>query len=195
MPKVNGIEAVNEIITKFPEAKIIMVSALDQKHMVLEALKCGAKHYIIKPINPEKLVAVINKVLGIEPQTTDTIKSETVKEMEPIKAQVEEEPANPFIIKNINSVFNIEITKSFSIDNAGSLLQATQGLLYVQPLNVVIDFGIIEVFSIDLLNKIAEITNLILGANGKVTLTSQNKKFINFVKEKHISGLSKLFIE
>ena len=35
MPKVNGIEAVNEIITKFPEAKIIMVSALEDRKSVV----------------------------------------------------------------------------------------------------------------------------------------------------------------
>lgn len=66
MPGVNGIEAVKSIIRDYPDAKIIMVSALDQKNMVFEALEVGAKHYIIKPITPETVISVVNKVLGIK---------------------------------------------------------------------------------------------------------------------------------
>ncbi len=63
MPIMNGIEAVKNILNKFPEAKIIMISALDQRNMVFEALENGAKHYIIKPINPDNVLAVVNTVL------------------------------------------------------------------------------------------------------------------------------------
>jgi len=78
MPEVDGIEGVRRIKKDFPEAKIIMVSALGQKEMVLEALKFGAKHYIIKPISPDKLLSVINKVLGIltESDSATTVKQE-----------------------------------------------------------------------------------------------------------------------
>jgi len=194
MPEVNGIEAVKQIITDFPKAKIIMVSALDQKHMVLEALKCGAKHYIIKPINPENLVAVINKILGVALQPKVLTNAQLPQKPAAAEAPVEEEPESPFIVKNLNSTFCIRITKLLSLDNVGSLLQAVQGLLYVQPLKVAIDFGRVETLPEELLNKIAEITNLIIKANGKLTVASQNEEFIHLVKEKHISGLSELFI-
>ncbi len=194
MPEVNGIEAVKRIITDFPKAKIIMVSALDQKHMVLEALKCGAKHYIIKPINPENLVAVINKILGVALQPKVLTNAQLPQKPAAAEAPVEEEPESPFIVKNLNSTFCIRITKLLSLDNVGSLLQAVQGLLYVQPLKVSIDFGRVETLPEELLNKIAEITNLIIKANGKLTVASQNEEFVHWVKEKHISGLSELFI-
>lgn len=194
MPKVNGIDAVKEIIADFPEAKIIMVSALDQKQMVLEALKCGAKHYIIKPIDTKKLVEIVEKVLWERPQSSETKKDETPDKQEPVKKQTEEEPASPFIISNVNSTFYIKITKLLSIDNVESLRQATQGLIFVQPLVVSMDFEEVEA-SDELLNKVADIINLILAAKGKVTLTSQNKEFIKAVKYKHITGLSELFIE
>ncbi len=64
MPIMNGIEAVKKIINKFPEAKIVMISALDQRNMVFEALENGAKHYVIKPIAPENVLAVLDSVLG-----------------------------------------------------------------------------------------------------------------------------------
>ncbi len=64
MPKMDGVEAVEYIIANHPEARIIMVSALNQKDMVLAALASGAKHYILKPVTPEKLLYVVHKVLN-----------------------------------------------------------------------------------------------------------------------------------
>lgn len=62
MPRVNGIEAVREIMKKDPNAKIVMISALGQEAMVKEALELGAKDFIVKPFNKDKVLEVINKV-------------------------------------------------------------------------------------------------------------------------------------
>jgi len=64
MPIMNGIDAVKNIIDRFPEAKIIMISALDQRNMVFEALENGAKHYIVKPITPDDVCGTVNTVIG-----------------------------------------------------------------------------------------------------------------------------------
>ena len=64
MPEMGGISAVKRIIQIDPGAKIIMISALDQKDLVIEAIKAGALHYILKPINEEKTLSVINEVLN-----------------------------------------------------------------------------------------------------------------------------------
>jgi YesN/AraC family two-component response regulator len=63
MPVMNGIESVKRIIEIFPDARIVMISALEQRHMVFEALKSGAKHYIVKPIVEDKVIEVITQVL------------------------------------------------------------------------------------------------------------------------------------
>lgn len=63
MPKMDGVEAVGNIVANHPQAKIIMISALNQKSMVLAALDVGAKHYLIKPVTSEKLLYVVHKVL------------------------------------------------------------------------------------------------------------------------------------
>lgn len=65
MPLMDGVRAVKKIITADPDAKIIMVSAIDQKNMVMTAIKTGAKHYILKPFDPVKVIAAVNAVLGI----------------------------------------------------------------------------------------------------------------------------------
>ncbi|MEN6460547.1 MAG: response regulator [Syntrophomonas sp.] len=64
MPVMDGVEALSSILKSHPAAKIIMISALDQKKMVLEALENGAKHYLVKPYKDEKVLATINAVLN-----------------------------------------------------------------------------------------------------------------------------------
>lgn len=64
MPVLDGINAVKQIMAVDPEAQIIMISSLDQKFMVLTALQNGARHYIIKPFSPEKVIKVIDDVLS-----------------------------------------------------------------------------------------------------------------------------------
>ncbi|MGB2841902.1 MAG: response regulator [Halobacteriota archaeon] len=64
MPQLDGIEATREIMTSHPEARIVMCTAVGQQAKVLEAMKAGAKGYIVKPFQAPKVVEEINKVLG-----------------------------------------------------------------------------------------------------------------------------------
>ena len=60
MPNMNGIEALKEIKSKHPEAVVIMCSAMGQEAMVVEAIKSGARDFIVKPITPERLLKPLN---------------------------------------------------------------------------------------------------------------------------------------
>ncbi|MEW6723419.1 MAG: response regulator [Bacillota bacterium] len=62
MPVMDGITAVREIVQRDGKAKIIMCSALGQQSMVIEAIKAGAKDFIVKPFEPDKILATIAKV-------------------------------------------------------------------------------------------------------------------------------------
>lgn len=60
MPDMDGIEATKLIRERFPDANIIMVTSHGQEKMVLDALKAGAKGYLLKPFRLEKLKEVID---------------------------------------------------------------------------------------------------------------------------------------
>lgn len=64
MPEMDGIQAVKEIKAFDPGAKIIMCSAMGQQAMVMEAIKSGAKDFIVKPFQPERVLEALKKVLG-----------------------------------------------------------------------------------------------------------------------------------
>jgi two-component system chemotaxis response regulator CheY len=64
MPVMDGLTAVREIRQVDPEAKIIMVSAMGQQAMVIEAIKLGAKDFIVKPYEPDNVLASVKKLIG-----------------------------------------------------------------------------------------------------------------------------------
>ncbi len=66
MPLKSGIDAVREIIALNKDARIIMCSALGQESLVLEAINAGAKDYIIKPFDPDKVIEMVKRVAGVK---------------------------------------------------------------------------------------------------------------------------------
>lgn len=63
MPDMSGIDAVEEIVNYDSNAKILMVSAMGQQSLVVEAIQKGAKDYIIKPFQPSRVLEAVERVL------------------------------------------------------------------------------------------------------------------------------------
>ncbi|MGP7817824.1 response regulator [Niallia sp. 01092] len=63
MPEMSGLEAVKEIRKEFSDAKVIMCSAMGQQKMVVEAIEAGAKDFIVKPFDENRVIDAINRVL------------------------------------------------------------------------------------------------------------------------------------
>jgi two-component system chemotaxis response regulator CheY len=64
MPEMDGIEATKAILRGHPEATVVMCSALGQEALVIESIAAGAKDFIVKPFSPEKVLEVLESVLG-----------------------------------------------------------------------------------------------------------------------------------
>lgn len=64
MPDMDGIEAVKAIKAFDPSAKIIMCSAMGQQTMVMDAIRAGARDFIVKPFQPDRVLEAIRKVVG-----------------------------------------------------------------------------------------------------------------------------------
>jgi two-component system chemotaxis response regulator CheY len=62
MGTMSGIEALQSLLRTYPTAKVVMVSAVGHKQQVLEAIKLGAKSYVVKPIERARFLEIINKV-------------------------------------------------------------------------------------------------------------------------------------
>lgn len=64
MPEMDGIEAVKAIRAVDPNASIIMVSAMGQQAMVMDAIQAGARDFIVKPFQQDRLLQAIERVLA-----------------------------------------------------------------------------------------------------------------------------------
>ncbi|MDD3159325.1 MULTISPECIES: response regulator [Sporomusaceae] len=64
MPEMDGITAVKEIKKIDANAKVIMCSAMGQQAMVIEAIQCGARDFIVKPFQPDRVLEAVRKVIG-----------------------------------------------------------------------------------------------------------------------------------
>ena len=62
MPEKDGISALREILNRFPDAKVVMVSAVGQRQIVLEALELGAQDFIIKPFDVDRVLKAITRM-------------------------------------------------------------------------------------------------------------------------------------
>lgn len=64
MPDMDGIRAVKEVVKESPDTKIIMVSAMGQQSMVIEAIKLGAKDFVVKPFEKSRVIQAIRNVIS-----------------------------------------------------------------------------------------------------------------------------------
>jgi two-component system chemotaxis response regulator CheY len=64
MPEMEGIEALKHIKKEDPTAKVIMCSAMGQQLMVVQAIQAGAKDFIVKPFQADRVLEAISRALG-----------------------------------------------------------------------------------------------------------------------------------
>ena len=64
MPEMDGLQALKKIKAGDPSAVVIMCSAMGQQAMVIEAIQSGARDFIVKPFQPDRVLEAVRKVIG-----------------------------------------------------------------------------------------------------------------------------------
>ena len=64
MPEKDGIATLKELMELDPSAKVVMCSALGQESKVLESIKLGAKDFVVKPFQADRVIEAVGKALG-----------------------------------------------------------------------------------------------------------------------------------
>lgn len=177
MPIMTGVEAVGQITKLDPNAKIIMISAVNQKQKVLEAIKNGARRFIVKPIDPIGIVSVVNEVLGIKNSNVEKVNTEGVRKVEICNQEnkAENKKEDLIDIENIPG-FNIGITdnkviihfcRNIKESDFESLNTVAKGLVFIKPLNIILDFGDLESLTDNVLEHISKLSNYLMTSGGE----------------------------
>jgi two-component system chemotaxis response regulator CheY len=64
MPEMDGLEALRQIKRVDPNARVAMVTAMGQQAVVMEALKAGARDFVLKPFQPDRILGAVRKILS-----------------------------------------------------------------------------------------------------------------------------------
>lgn len=64
IPVMDGLEVLREIRRRDPGAVVVIFSAMGQEALVIEAIQSGAKDFIVKPVQPERVLQTVRKILG-----------------------------------------------------------------------------------------------------------------------------------
>ncbi|MCX8062651.1 MAG: response regulator [Anaerolineales bacterium] len=64
MPEMDGLTALREIRSYDSSAKVVMLTALGQESVVLEAIKAGARDFVVKPFEKERVLSAVAKLVG-----------------------------------------------------------------------------------------------------------------------------------
>lgn len=185
MPVMNGIEAVKRIVASDAQAKIVVISAFDQRSMLFEAMENGASHYMIKPITSEKLLTVVDKLLGPEAEVRAGAEprmerpSGTDSRYGGSPAGDAPQPgADPFAIENRDGKFVVSLNPHRLEEAAASVRTAMQGLLFVKPLAVAFYFRGAASVSETVLVRFAETIDSVLHAGGTAEFIADDEEVV-----------------
>jgi two-component system chemotaxis response regulator CheY len=64
MPVMDGLEALKEILSEDPKARVAMVTAMGQQQVIMEAIKAGAKDFVVKPFDADRIHLALQKLVG-----------------------------------------------------------------------------------------------------------------------------------
>lgn len=164
MPIMGGVEAIKQIVSEHKNAKIVMISAVNQKKMVFSAINNGAKHYVVKPIDPQKLLNIIDEVLNA--------KEEILPEEEDDVFQTQQ----GFEIDNKDGKFVVHFNPYLDTKDHNLLSIAIRGILFIKPLHIEFNFNDIEDIDDLILEPILRLSQEVKDTGGEVTYiaTSEN---------------------
>ncbi|MCH8837247.1 MAG: response regulator [Candidatus Marinimicrobia bacterium] len=126
MPVMDGVTAVQQIVKRHPDAKVIMVSAYGHSKMVLKAIAAGAKHFLVKPIIAERARKVIDEVLAGSA-------SSAAGDLDALQTA-------PFSIEKKSAGFVVRIREQLDKPGATALQQALEDLNFSGNLQITLQF-------------------------------------------------------
>lgn len=94
MPKMNGLETTKRITEEFPKTKVIMLSMHSEQHYVMDALKAGARGYVLKGSNSSEVLESVEKILDGKRYISPAIEDQLFNNL--VKVAQKEELTDPF---------------------------------------------------------------------------------------------------
>lgn len=181
MPVMDGIQALSRIIAHDANAKVIMVSALGQQHKVMEALDAGAKGYILKPITKEKIITVIEKVIGAD--SCSLLAPDSIFESGEKRNQENCDAAFlPFSFENKEGCCSVTIQNKFACGDFSKLMTTMEEISLANPVEIIFNFIHKDVLHSSIVSNFIEIMGKITAGGKRMRVICYNQDYMNFFR-------------
>lgn len=182
MQGLDGAPAISKIMATHPDAKIIVVSAIESRAAIIDALERGARHFIVKPIHREKVAAVIDNVLEQEFDRQKHLsflhKLKAVEDSPILVENTAPQYVPPYVLNaQDNKLVQVSINQNLSLSSCQTLMAELAEYLNDEP-RLLLDFGTMTSLDTPLFEQFNTLVHAILENKGIVRGISHNQEFI-----------------
>jgi DNA-binding NarL/FixJ family response regulator len=187
MPGMSGGDTVSKILATYPEARIIVVSALSDRQVIVDALGRGARHFLLKPIVSQKLAEVMNVVLLQEfnrdrhMQMVDKLREKYNSDTGSMDKAVEVNP--PFHLEERDGVAVGSIFSHITLNSYGVLAHEINQYLALPEPKLIFHFHDTPKLPLDILLQLEKVVNVIETKRGRVKAICNDKQFFSLLSE------------
>lgn len=183
MQGLGGAETISKIIAAYPEARIIVVSAVESRAGIIDALERGARHFILKPIRQEKVAAVIENVLqqkfNLQKQLAGIHKLKSNEDMRAV-VDAETEYKAPYAISTQDNFVHVFIYQSLTLTSCQTLMAELAEYLDDRP-RLLLNFGTMSNLESPLFDQFNELVKFIENNFGIVQAISYRQEFVESI--------------
>lgn len=197
MQGLGGAEAISKIIAIYPNARILVISATQSRVVVMDALKRGARHFIVKPIRQDKVAAAIEEVLQQEFDLQKHLYSlHKLKASEDTGTLTDETKyVAPYTISTQgDKLIRVFINQSLTLTSFQALLAELEEYLDDKP-RLLLNFGTMSRLDLRLFEQFNELIRTIEINSGSVWAISNSKEFINSITGIKLENADNLLAE
>jgi two-component system, chemotaxis family, chemotaxis protein CheY len=190
MPKMDGITALKKIRSINPKIKVIMLSAMGQRLIVLDAINSGASHFIVKPFEDFKVIQIINEVIDSENGLSEPVSNENEPAANEGSKNFINYKEDCYEIVFIADTYVVKIFRDMTTEELDSYSLILQDLINTPDLKIIFDFCDLEKLDRQFLKMISQIIDEVINKKGTYLLSSTSENFINYAKSLELIHLT-----
>jgi response regulator of citrate/malate metabolism len=186
MQGLGGLEVTSKIIAADPKAKIIVISAMEARQAIIEALERGARHFIIKPIKKEKVSLVISNILRQDFAIDEHM--ERVRKLKEMDLSISSGAMAkailpPYRISLEDSrLVHVMISESITETSLETLSEEIEEYLG-DSIRILLDFGAMSFLAETLVKEFGNLIQKLENGNGIVRAITSSEHFVKSVTE------------
>jgi DNA-binding NarL/FixJ family response regulator len=191
MEGLGGAEAISKIVAVDSQARIVVISSMEVRLGIIDALERGARHFILKPIRKDKVAIVLNNVLQQEfnlQKHIECLRKMKEREDSLVLVDAAKKMIPPYAISiSDKSLLHVFINQSITLTGCQTLFLELEEHLNSMP-RVLLDFGTMSSLEEQLLTKINELIEAIENNSGIVKAISNDKRFVDTIAATQIEN-------